>query len=210
MSNAFANHESATTGGWDGRAFIEVNKKRTYLGKFGFPEAEERYRVALIRLLSGTEPAPKPEPKDQARIHPLAERYLEALERSYQGDELPIDVCRPILEFARQHRRLPVETLCPYHIEFEQCRLLALDEWLPIETTVTNLTNWISTKLVSMGTSLTRVATATANLIFLGDITGEMKRRNKDEKDKDAARKFARAVLNDKDGAPPPPIPPIP
>lgn len=70
----------------DGRAFVEYRKQRTYLGVWGTPESERRYRRFIGDIMAD---APAAEPVTSATISHLCERYLRFAERYYSTDGRP-------------------------------------------------------------------------------------------------------------------------
>ena len=57
---------------------------------------------------------------------------------------------------------------------------------------------------------MSKAAGFLANLVALNTIADEMKVARRKDEDKDAARKFARKLVDGGDDAPPPPLEPIP
>lgn len=100
----------------DGRGFVEVNKRRHYLGKFGSAEGEKLYRQFVSRLLAnGTVPQ---RPNDR-RILVLVNQFLDWADARY-GDSGESYTCewalKPLLdlygsEFAGSFTPAHLETI---------------------------------------------------------------------------------------------------
>lgn len=69
----------------DGRAFVEHRGRRTYLGRFGTPDAERKYRriIASIVAERSGEPAPH-EPGEPLSVAMLVDAYLHFAETYYR------------------------------------------------------------------------------------------------------------------------------
>ena len=73
----------------DGRAFIEVDKKRHYLGRFGTDESRARYEAALLRLASGAFGENSAVDDVGLLVSELMVKYLDDRRVYFKADEKP-------------------------------------------------------------------------------------------------------------------------